>query len=141
MRLLLGMIAVVVATTAVAHQGVQNQAVLARMEGMSAINAATRTLGQMARERTAFDAAAAEAARASLESHANEVVGLFEAEESDPKSEAEPAIWDNFADFSDLANDLVQAAAGADVRSLDALKRNFRAINRTCRACHGPYRQ
>ena len=133
MRLILGLIAVVVATTAVAHQGVQNQAVLARMEGMSAINAANRTLGQMARERTAFDAAAAEAARASLESHANEVIGLFEAEESDPKSEAEPAIWDNFADFSDLANDLVQAAAPLDAREGERCASAFRAPLGVCR--------
>ena len=47
------------ATAALAHQGVKNKAVMARMNAMSEIAKNTKTLGEMAKGATTFDAEAA----------------------------------------------------------------------------------
>ena len=101
---------------ALAHAGVENPAVKARMDAMSDIGAGTKVLGNMARGRVAFDAAEAEAeaALARIATRAAETPALFEAQEDDPKSEALPAIWADFADFSAIAGDLRRAAEGGD---------------------------
>ncbi|NQY62048.1 MAG: cytochrome c, partial [Cognatishimia sp.] len=48
-----------IASMALAHNGVKNPAVMARMQGMEQIGAASKVLGNMARGRVAFDAEAA----------------------------------------------------------------------------------
>ncbi len=88
--------ALLTATTALAHQGVQNRAVLARMNGMSAIAENIKVLGNMAKGKVAFDQKAARVALQRMADHAAEAPELFEAREDDPKSEALPAIWEDF---------------------------------------------
>jgi cytochrome c556 len=101
---------------AYAHTGVQNPAVLARMENMSDIADEMEVLVNMARGATAHDATLAETARARLAEHAGEVVDLFEAPETDPQMEALPVIWEDFADFSAKAADFERAALGLSGR-------------------------
>jgi cytochrome c556 len=124
-----------------AHEGVKNPVVMARMDGMSEMGSATRVLGEMARGETGFDASAAEAARARIVTQAERTPGLFEAREDDPKSEAKPAIWENFDDFVAKSDAMVAVARAADVSSLDALRSSVREIGRACGACHEPYRE
>lgn len=123
-----------------AHQGVTNPGVMARMEGMSDLGAATKVLGQMAKGQTAFDAAKAQAAREVIRAEAARVVELFEAPEQDPKSEALPAIWDQFTEFTLKARAL-EEAAGGDVASLEALRGTFGQIGAACSGCHKAYRK
>ncbi|MYF88372.1 MAG: cytochrome c, partial [Boseongicola sp. SB0676_bin_33] len=104
--------ALIAATAALAHQGVQNPAVKARMAAMSAISENMKTLGMMARGATEFDAEAARDAAAAIADHASAVPGLFEANETDPMSEARPEIWTSFEDFSAKASELESVAAG-----------------------------
>ena len=61
-------------------QGVQNPAVKARMDGMSAIAENMKTLGQMAKGATEFDAAMARAAAATIAEQASATPGLFESQ-------------------------------------------------------------
>ena len=96
----------VTASAALGHGGVLNAAVLARMEAMKAIGDATKVLGEMAKGAVAFDANAARAAAETIATHAADTPALFEAREADPKSEAKPGIWENFADFTAKAGDL-----------------------------------
>lgn len=131
------------ATAALAHEGVQNPAVMARMDGMSAIGDATKLLGRMAKGETPFEAEAARGAAATIADHAAEVPALFEAPEDDPKSEAKPLIWQDYADFTDKAGALEAAAADAagSIAAAEDLRPALAAIGETCKACHERYRE
>lgn len=138
MRLAILPLAALFATTAFAHQGVKNPAVMARMEGMSTIADATKTLSQIAKGQG--DIAAAAAARATLIAEAARIDALFQAPETDPKTEARPAIWENYADFVEKAEALRVAAEALDPASPATIGAGLPAIGQTCRACHGDYR-
>ena len=84
------------ATGALAHQGVKNAAVKARMDAMSAIGKDMKVLGGMAKGEAPFDEKVAQMAVSSIADHAAKTFELFEANETDPKSEAKPAIWGDF---------------------------------------------
>ena len=136
-------IAAVAATTALAHQGVKNPAVKARMDGMSAIAQNMKTLGQMVKGATAFDAENARAAARAIAEHASATPELFEAEETDPKSEARPEIWANFADFTEKASRLERTAQelSVSIKAPADLKAAMNALGADCKSCHSTYRQ
>lgn len=133
----------IAATSAFAHQGVQNPAVKARMAAMSAISEHMKSLGMMARGATAFDAEAARAAAAAIADHAAAVPGLFEANETDPRSEARPEIWTNFEDFGAKAAELESIAAGlsASITAPEDLGPALGGLGANCRSCHSVYRE
>ena len=60
-------------------------------------------------------------------------------------SDAKPAIWENFTDFSALASSHVDALDGliaaAEAGDASAVKASFQAVAGTCKACHMKYRQ
>ncbi|MCB1350342.1 MAG: cytochrome c [Maritimibacter sp.] len=133
----------VTASAALGHGGVQNAAVLARMEAMKAIGDATKVLGEMAKGAVAFDANAARAAAETIATHAADTPALFEAREADPKSEAKPGIWENFADFTAKAKDL-EGLAGDLATGLDSpepLRAGLGQLGDACKACHTEYRE
>ena len=133
--------AVMAASVALAHSGVKDPTVMARMMGMEAIAAASKTLGDMARGRADFDATKAEAARTDLIRHAGEISTLFEVPATDPKSEALPAIWEDFADFTAKGDMLRAAAEALDTSSAASIGAGMRDIGTTCRSCHSAYRK
>ena len=127
----------------VAHEGVQNAAVKARMDGMVELGAGLKVLGNMAKGTLAFDADQARAAAAAIAAAAAETPALFEAQEDDPKSEALPAIWTNFADFTAKAEALEAAAnaAASNISSVEDIRAALGAIGGECRSCHTAYRE
>ncbi len=132
----------ITASAALAHQGVQNSAVIARMEAMKTIGDNTKILGTMAKGELAFDAAKARAAAAEIAVQAGRTPGLFEAPETDPKSEALPVIWENYADFTAKSDALVAAAKMAQgIRTPQDLTTALGAIGAACKACHSDYRE
>lgn len=133
----------IAATAALAHQGVQNPAVMARMAAMSAISKNMKTLGMMARGSAEFDAKAARAAAAAIASHAAAIPGLFEANETDPGSEARPEIWTNFEDFSARASELESIAVGlsTSISAPEDLGPAMSNLGSSCRSCHSAYRE
>ena len=127
---------------ALAHQGVQNPAVMARMNAMSAIADATKTLGDMAKGSVSFDAPRAQAAAQALAEKAADVPGLFEAREDDPKSEALPVIWETFEDFRQKTEEMEAAAlALTNVADLGGLRAGMGALGQSCKGCHQGYRK
>lgn len=134
-------VALLAAGAAFAHEGVKNPAVKARMDGMMALGAATKVLGNMAKGEAAYDAAAAEAAVQKIQDEADRIAALFEANEDDPKSEALPAIWDNYADFTAKAVALGEVADAVSVGSLGEVKAAMPQIGAACKACHKGYRE
>lgn len=107
---------------------------------MKDVGAATGTLGEMVKGEVAFDAGRAAAARAGLVEAADRVPALFEARESDPKSEALPAVWEDWDGFLAQADAMQEAARGLETGSAASLRDGFADLGRSCRACHEDYR-
>ncbi len=122
------------------HEGVKDPTVKARMDAMMAIGANTKVLGNMAKGKTPFDAAAADKAAKAIAVTSAKVPTLFEIQASDPKSEALPAIWERFDDFAAKSNALTEAALATDPISLDDLRQSLGRIGQACKACHADYR-
>ncbi|PTX57817.1 cytochrome c556 [Litoreibacter ponti] len=133
--------ALVLASAAFAHQGVKDSQVLARMELMKEVAADMKVLGQMAKGQTAFDASKARTSAANLSAHATETIRLFEANATDPKSEALPAIWENFPEFTAQAQDMGAAADALKLGSDAEFRESFTALAQTCGSCHKTFRQ
>lgn len=130
------------ASTALAHSGVQNPTVAARMEGMSAMGQQMKVIGLMAKGETAFDAEAARAAATAIAARAAETPELFAPEETDPKSEARPAIWQDFEAFTGLATELEAAAweVSARIDTPQDLRPAMMALGGACKSCHARFR-
>ncbi|MDF1619115.1 c-type cytochrome [Pseudothioclava nitratireducens] len=131
---------VCVAGVAAAKEGVTNPVVKERMDVMQVIRANTGALGDMASGKAAFDGAKAAEAAAAIAGAAATIPTVFEPQETDPVSEAKPAIWENFSDFTTKADALTTAAQSLDTGSLDALKAGMGAVGGACKACHTDYR-
>ena len=138
----LAIITVVIAlsgATIHAHS-VENPAVQKRMDVMKEIKGAMGVLGSMAKGAIAFDAAAAGAAQNTLIEQSGMVATTFEANETDPKSEAVPAIWENWDTFVEMADDLTFAAEGLNTTSLDGMRGGLGNIGASCGACNKKFR-
>ena len=133
-------IAIAIAAAAIHAHTVENPAVQKRMNVMKEIKGAIGVLGGMAKGAIAFDAAAAVAAQNTLIEQSGMVAATFEANETDPKSEALPAIWENWDTFVDMADDLTFAAEGLDASSLDGVRGGLGNIGASCGACHKKFR-
>ena len=131
------------ASAAFAHSGVKNVAVKARMDSMVAIGSEMKTLGKMSKGAAPFDKTIAQAAASAIARHALATPALFEAEENDPKSEARPEIWANFADFTAKSYALNAIAMDHSTRidTLDDLGLAVKALGAACQACHKAYRE
>lgn len=130
-----------IATTALAHSGVTNPAVMARMEAMSSIGAEIKALTSMARGAADFDAAEVTTRMQTIAALGAQVPALFEAPESDPKSEASPTIWVSYPEFTQRAAAMIDAAAaGAGAEDVPALEDALGALGETCKSCHGSFK-
>ena len=130
----------IAATAALAHTGVKDPQVMARMDGMKLMADHTKTLGQMARGRIAFDNTKALAALEGLKSETDRIPELFAPRAADPKSEAKSEIWTDSAGFKASTAQMANALNLADVASPEALAGSMRAIAAACSACHKDYR-
>lgn len=135
--------AILIASAALAHQGVKDPAVMARMEAMSGIGKAMKVLGGMAKGETAFDAAAARRAAATIAVEAGRTPALFRTPADDPKSEARPEIWQRFDDFTAKSRLLEQVASGlsTSISTRNDLQTGVKEIGAACKACHKTYRE
>lgn len=128
------------ATAAMAHQGVQNPAVMERMNLMSSIAEATKTLGSMAKGAQPFSAEKAALAKVTLQDHADQVDAVFATAETDPMSEARPEIWSDWDGFLKANAVFADAAAQLDTTSLDGLRATMGGLGQSCSGCHEAYR-
>ncbi len=129
----------VIATVAVAADATDPTA-RARQELMDGIAGHMQVLGDMAGGKTAFDAAAAAAAKDGIIASAAQIPVRFEPPATDPRSKALPAIWTSFADFTARAAALGEAASALDPASLDGVRAGMRGVGGACQACHTAYR-
>lgn len=130
-------------TVALAHSGVKNPAVLARMESMKSTGKAMEVLSDMAKGKIAFDAGAARAAAADVARHSAQTPALFEAPATDPKTEALPVIWDRFDDFTAKSQETeeIALALSQSLATPDDLNAGLMQLGASCKACHREYRK
>ena len=100
-RNLATLVALVSASAALAHQGVQNASVKARMDEMSEIADNIKVLGTMSKGTIEFDADAARTAAAAIADSAALIPTLFKTKETDAESEAKPEDDDDASDEED----------------------------------------
>lgn len=112
----------------------------ARQNLMQSNGAQAGILGGMAGGKTAFDAAAAEAAKQQLIANAAAIPDAFMNNASDPEAKAKPEVWTNWDDFAAHAAKLGEAAAALDASTLDGVKAGMGAIGGACKDCHTAYR-
>ncbi|MES2142818.1 MAG: cytochrome c [Pseudomonadota bacterium] len=113
--------------------------VKARQELMGVNITNVKILGDMAGGKTAFDATAAETAKAALVAASAEIGAKFETPAEDPKSKAKPEIWTNWDDFVAKAGALNKAATALDVTSAETIGAGMSAIGGACQSCHKAY--
>ena len=128
-----------VATVAIAAEAT-DPVVKARQELMDVQGKNAKILGEMAGGKAAFDAVAAEAAKAVLIATSTEIAAKFEMQASDPKSKAKPEIWANSADFTAKAGALNAAATALDASTLEGVQAGMAGVGGACKACHTAYR-
>ncbi|MFY0594908.1 MAG: cytochrome c [Cognatishimia sp.] len=126
---------------ALAHQGVKDAKVKAWMHAMMQAGQASKTLGNMAKGTAAFDADQAADAQAILIEVSAAIPTLFEVKSDDPVSEALPAIWEDYADFTGKAEAMKAASETLDVSSAETLTAGMRSLGRSCGGCHQSYRK
>jgi hypothetical protein len=112
--------------------------------------AAMKQVGQTMKDATAFTSAATPFDAAKVKSlmdgvsgAAKKLHGLYPAGSgADPKSAADPKIWENKADFDKRLTEMgTLAAAAGKTTSTDTFKPAFSALGATCKSCHDIYRK
>jgi cytochrome c556 len=113
----------------------------ARSDLMRVVGKNTGILGDMAGGKAAYDAAAAEGAKAALIEAAAGIEAAFKDQGGeDPASEAKPEIWANWDDFLADAKALGDAAAAMDVASAETIGAGMGALGGACKDCHTEFR-
>ena len=131
---------VLFAGVAIAEVEATDPVVIAQKDLMKSFGGAMKTLGGMASGEVAFDATAAEAAKATLVTGSADIHVKFEKAGNDPASEAKPEIWTNWDDFVKKADALNAAATAVDASSVDGIKAGMGAVGGACKDCHTTYR-
>lgn len=113
----------------------------ARSDLMRDIGKNIGVLGDIAGGKAAYDAAAAEAAKAALIADAAAIETAFKDQgAADPASEAKPEIWANWDEFLADAKKLGDAATAMDVASVETIGAGMGALGGACKDCHTDFR-
>ena len=134
---------ITISSVALAHSGVKDKNVKERMVVMKEMANTTKIIGQMLKGKTSFDANEAKLALERLSSLSLKTPKVFMINASDPKSEAKPAIWDEFDEFTRLSKDLAETSIllAGSIDSIDDLRPALRGVSSGCKACHSRYRE
>ena len=134
---------VTISSIAFAHSGVKDKNVKERMMVMKAMADNTKIIGQMLKGKTSFDENEAKLALERLSSLSLKTPKVFEVNATDPKSEAKPAIWDEFDEFTKLSQDLAEATEvlARSVGTINDLRPALKRVSSGCKACHSKYRE
>lgn len=126
-----------------AHSGVLNKDVAARMTLMSNMGRNMGVLGKMLKQKTPFDQVKATEAINNIEQLAVETPTVFEKRVLDPKSEAKELIWEEFETFTKISNSLAASAKqlSSSMKSFDDLRPALITLSQSCKECHSRFRE
>ena len=97
-------------------------------------------IGAMARGLDPFTEVSAANAKQTLLLAAADIEAKFKLNETDPLSEGSPAIWENWEDFVEKADDFAFMIEGLETSSADTLAAGLGNIGQSCGSCHKAYR-
>ena len=97
-------------------------------------------IGAMARGLDPFTEESAANAKQTLLLAAADIEVKFKLNETDPLSEGSPAIWENWEDFVEKADDFAFMVEGLETSSADTLAAGLGNIGQSCGSCHKAYR-
>ena len=123
-----------------AHEGVKSDAVKQRMQLMKLIKNTMAEIGAMARGLDPFTEESAANAKQTLLLAAADIEAKFTLNETDPLSEGSPAIWENWEDFVEKADDFAFMIEGLETTSAETLAAGLGNIGQSCGSCHKTYR-
>ena len=123
-----------------AHEGVKNDAVKQRMQLMKLIKNTMAEIGAMARGLDPFTEESAANAKQTLLLASADIEAKFKLNETDPLSEGSPAIWENWEDFVEKADDFAFMIDGLETTSAETLAAGLGNIGQSCGSCHKTYR-
>ncbi|MFL5297827.1 MAG: c-type cytochrome [Phenylobacterium sp.] len=114
-----------------------------RQATMKQVGQAMKEAGGYASGQTPFDAAKVKTLMDGVSGAAKKLHGLYpKGSGDDPKSAADPKIWENKADFDKRLTEMGAAASAAGKASDQAsFKTSFGALGATCKSCHDIYRK
>ena len=126
-----------------AHSGVLNKDVAARMTLMSNMGRNMGVLGRMLKKKTPFDQVKATEAINNIEQLAVETPRVFEKRVLDLKSEAKELIWEEFETFTKISNSLAASAKqlSSSMKSFDDLRPALITLSQSCKECHSRFRE
>lgn len=114
-----------------------------RQAAMKQVGQTMKEASAFASPQTPFDAAKVKALMGAVAKTGRTLKSQYPAGSgSDPKSSADPKIWQNKADFDKRLAEMASLAAAAG-KSADqaAFKVSFSALGATCKSCHDVYRK
>lgn len=128
-----------------AHKGATG-IVKQRMHLMASIQSKMKSVVTMLRGKMPFDKTALEKAARDIANDSKRVPASFKVKNIDKPSEARAEIWQQWARFVRLSEDMERAAdnlsrAASTSPSAEALARHFKQLAATCSACHRQFRQ
>ncbi len=126
-----------------AHSGVLNKDVAARMTLMSSMGRNMGVLGKMLQKKAPFDRGKAVQAINNIEQLAVETPTVFERRVLDPKSEARDLIWEEFEAFKKISISLATSAKqlSSSMKSFDDLRPALISLSQSCKECHSRFRE
>ncbi len=126
-----------------AHSGVLNKDVAARVTLMSNMGRNMGVLGRMLKKKTPFDQVKATEAINNIEQLAVETPRVFEKRVLDPKSEAKELIWEEFETFTKISSSLAASAKqlSSSLKSFDDLRPALITLSQSCKECHSRFRE
>ncbi len=124
-----------------AHQGATG-VVKERMDVMSSISKANKTLSNMSRLKMKFDSEKVNASASIIAEHAGEsLLELFPDQSLSSESDAKAVIWTKWEDFSQLSFDMESAATAlVDVNQETKFAAAYKRLGKTCSGCHRQFR-
>ena len=132
---------ILAASSAYAEEEPTDPKAIAREELMKIVGKNTGVLGDMAGGKSAFDAAAAGAAKTALVEASAKIAETFkEPGAADPASSAKPEIWTNWEEFLKKADALNAAATAMDLASAETIGAGMGGLGGACKDCHTTFR-
>jgi cytochrome c556 len=134
-------VATLVFSTAFAHDGATG-VIAERMDAMSAIGDANKSLSGISRGRTEFSMDLVKESALAISQHSGQgFVDLFPEGSTDDISDAKVEIWQNWDDFTELSLSLESAAISlSNIGSEEEFSTAYKAVSETCSSCHRNYR-
>lgn len=111
-----------------------------RLALKNAQKAAMDVLTAMVAGRNTFDQAQARATRRQLIKSTSAIPKHFKKQWLDPRSNAQPLVWQSWDDFKARAEAAKATAKALNARSLPGLRRTLPSLIQNCISCHETYR-